>query len=96
MFGYNQANADVEKRDIVNNAYLKEFGPPDLWGDLTLGGFVDNQGNEIYDGELGPEDRSLDNAVLTYMWEDQTLDQTRDEFKIELNYLFKHKPGHAE
>ncbi|MEX0321740.1 MAG: TonB-dependent siderophore receptor [Puniceicoccaceae bacterium] len=89
MIGWNSAEADVEKRDIVNNAYLKEFGPEALWGDLTIEPFVDQTGSPVYDSEIGEEDRFLNNAVLAYMWEEQTLDQSRDELKAELNYQIK-------
>ncbi len=89
MFGWNTANADVGVRDIVANAYLKEFGPEALWGDLTIEPFVDQNGNEIFDNEIGTEDRSLDNATLAYLWQEQTIDQKRDELKAELNYQVK-------
>jgi outer membrane receptor protein involved in Fe transport len=85
MLGYNRAQADVDKRDIVNNAYNSGFGPVNLRSTINIEPFIDQSGNPVYDAEIG-EDTTVADAVLMYMWQDQTIDQTREEFKAELTY----------
>jgi outer membrane receptor protein involved in Fe transport len=87
MVGYNRADAVVDKLDIISNAYNVGVGPENLRGTITIEPFRDQSGAAIYDAEIG-EFTTVNNAVLMYMWENEVIDQVRDEFKAEATYSF--------
>lgn len=90
MVGYNRAKVEIEKRDIVNNSYVRDQGPSDLWATINVRPFELANGDPVFDGEIfngaDEDDRTLTNASLIYMWQDQTIERTREEVKVELNY----------
>ncbi|HSH10129.1 MAG TPA: TonB-dependent receptor, partial [Oceanipulchritudo sp.] len=88
MVGYNRAVANVDMRDIVNNAYNTGFGPANLRSTVKIEPFTDQSGSPVYDAEIG-EDTLVEDAVLMYHWQDQMIDQTREEYKVELTYSFE-------
>lgn len=82
--GHNHAVAKVDKRDIINNAYMAGIGPANLQSTINVTPFQQLNGDPIYDAELiGNE--VLNDAILLYMWEDQFIDRKRDETRFELN-----------
>ena len=89
MVGYNRAEADVDKRDIINNAYYSGQGPTNLRGTIEIEPFQDQSGSPVYDNEIGEAVRQINDAILMYMWQDQIIDQTREEYKVELTYNLK-------
>ena len=84
--GYNRAVADVEKRDIINNAYYSNQGPENLRSTIFIEPFTDQSGDPVYDAEIGEAERTVEDAILMYMWEDELIDQTREEYKAEVTY----------
>ena len=88
LVGYNRASADVEMRDIINNAYYSGQGPENLRSTIMIEPFTDQSGDPVYDAEIGEADRTVQDAILMYMWQNQVTDQTRDEVRAELTYNF--------
>ncbi len=90
LTGFNHAVADVETRDIISNSYIAAVGPANLRSSISIEPFELANGDPIFDGEIfngsDTDNRQLDDAVLAYMWQEQSIDQKRDEFKAELNY----------
>jgi iron complex outermembrane receptor protein len=87
MVGYNRAESEVDTLDIINNMYNPGVGPPNLRGAITIEPFTDQSGNPVYDNEVGSLPQ-VPNAVLMYMWGDDSIDTVREEYKAELTYKF--------
>jgi outer membrane receptor protein involved in Fe transport len=90
MIGYNRAHVNVDTRDIVNNSYVRDQGPENLWSTINVQPFELANGDPVFDGEIfngaDEDDRVLENAVLIYMWQEQQIVRTRDEVRAELTY----------
>ena len=89
LVGYNRSDADAYVRDIVANSYVAMSGPENLRGSITVLPFEAANGDPIFDGEIfnpnvGGDNTVLNDAVLTYAWEDRIVDRTRDEFRAEI------------
>lgn len=93
MVGYNHADVEVNKRDIVNNAYWRSQGPENLRSTVNVQPFELANGDPVFDGEIfngaDEDDRTLTDAVLIYMWQQEEIERTRDEVKVELTYNFE-------
>ncbi len=94
LAGYNYSKVDFWTRDIVNNAYQSGVGPEGLRGTINVQPFEAANGDPVFDGEIfntsaGEDDRVLNDAILTYMWQATHSNRDRKELRAELTYNFQ-------
>ncbi|MBN2069651.1 MAG: TonB-dependent receptor plug domain-containing protein [Opitutales bacterium] len=79
LIGYNYNKAEYDTRDVFG-ALVCNTGPQDLWGTVRA--------RQIINGTTADDFVEVDNVVFQYNWSDNHEENTRDQFRAELNYKF--------